>query len=277
MIDLHAHTRASDGQYPAAELVQRAKDAGLEVLGVTDHDTIAGLSDALETGRKLGIEVIPGIELSAYVAGHEAHLLGHFIDPEHEGLRSFARMLQDFREKRTVRMLERLEQIGVHASLEEVVAASGGKNLGRPHIAQVLIAHEYVKDLKEAFDRYIGVGRPGYVERYKLTSREAITLVGEAGGCVTLAHAFASHLGLPEIKQLKEEGIAGLEVAHPDHSAADRARAAALAAELDLVPTAGSDFHGPKIMPARTLGMESMGRRELERLAARASRNRRGK
>lgn len=274
MIDLHAHTRASDGQYPAEELVLRAREAGLSVLGVTDHDTVAGLPAALEAGRRAGLRVVPGIELSSFVRGREAHILGHFIDPDDERLRGFSRLLRAQRERRMARMVEKLRALGVRATFEEVVAESSGKNLGRPHLARVLVKHGYVRDLKEAFERYLSAGKPAFVERYKLTSEEAIELVGRAGGCATLAHAFASRLSREEIVLLKEQGLAGLEVAHPDHSPGERAKAARLAVELDLVPTAGSDFHGELIMPERRLGMATMEERELERLEARATKGR---
>ncbi|MGI5863772.1 MAG: PHP domain-containing protein [Myxococcales bacterium] len=270
MIDLHAHTRASDGQYPADELVLRAREAGITVLGVTDHDTVAGLPSALEAGERAGVRVVPGIELSSFVHGREAHILGHFIDPGDERLRGLSRLLRTQREERMARMVEKVRELGMQATFEEVVAESGGKNLGRPHLARVLVKHGYVRDVKEAFARYIARDKPAYVERYKLTSQEAIEMIGRAGGCATLAHAFASNLSREDIVLLKEQGLVGLEVVHPDHSPDDRAEAGRLAAELDLVPTAGSDFHGELIVPERRLGMATMEERDLERLEARA-------
>jgi predicted metal-dependent phosphoesterase TrpH len=272
MIDLHAHTRASDGQYAPSELVVNAHHAGLRVLAVTDHDTIAGLAEALEAGAAAGLEVVPGIELSAFVHGREAHILGHFVDPEEQQLCRFAEFLREHRVARTRRMVARLAELGVETPFDEVVAMSGGKNLGRPHVARVMIARGYVGSIKEAFDRYIGVGKPAYVERYELGSDEAISLIDRAGGCATLAHAFASGLDRIDVATLKEQGLAGLEVEHPDHDAEARRRAAALAREFDLVPTCGSDYHGELIAPERRLGSTTMPPAEFLRLRKRARR-----
>jgi predicted metal-dependent phosphoesterase TrpH len=272
MIDLHTHTTASDGQHPPAQLVRRAFEAGVRTLAVTDHDTVAGLPEAAQAARELGVELIAGIELSTFVNGSETHLLGHFVDHRCGQLAGLSSMLRVEREKRMRAMVSRLCQLGLPCEMDEVTRVSGGENLGRPHLARVMMERGYVKDVREAFARYIGRDRPAFVERYKLSSQEAIGLIREAGGATTVAHAGASGLTPREIRKLKEQGAAGLEVNHPDHAEELRKELGTLARELDLVPTGGSDFHGELIVPGRRLGMMHMDPRDLERLRARAAR-----
>jgi len=272
MIDLHVHTTASDGQYPPGELLRKAWEAGVRVVGVTDHDTVEGLAEAGEEAARLGARLVPGIELSAFVQGREAHVLGHFIDPGWPRLRELAGFLRRQRETRMVGMLERLDALGIPVSLAEVVAASGGENLGRPHLARVLIERRVVRSVREAFDRFLSVGKPAYVERYRLSTEDAIALIREAGGVATLAHAFSSGVNRAELVLLKGQGLEGLEVAHSCHPPQAVEALRRIAEELDLVPTAGSDYHGERVMPDRFLGVLSMQPEELERLEGRRPR-----
>ncbi len=272
MIDLHTHTRASDGQLTPTELIDQAHAAGVTTLAVTDHDTVAGIDEARQAAARHGMRLIPGIELSAFLGVREAHLLGHFVDPEEPRLRGFSELLRTEREKRMVKMLEKLARQGKKAELSEVVAASGGKNLGRPHLALVMVAHGWVRDVKEAFDYYLAVDASAYVERYKLTTRQAIELIRGAGGTATLAHAKLSKIPLEGVAQLKDEGLSGLEVAHAEHSPGMRAELSKWATQLDLVPTTGSDFHGERVVPGRKLGFTEMSEADLARLEARAGR-----
>lgn len=276
MIDLHAHTTASDGQHTASELFQLAKRAGVTTLAVTDHDTVAALPGAAQAAREAGLELVNGIELSAFVHGRETHILGHFVDPTAHGLSGLSALLRSEREKRMHKMVARLAELGMRCELAEVERIAGTAPLGRPHLAQVMVAHGWASDVRDAFTKHIGVGRPGYVERYKLTSVEAIDLVREAGGAATAAHMVVNKLTRSDLIALKEQGLAGLEVSHPDHADGTRAEVLALANELDLVPTAGSDFHGEAIVPGRRLGMVSMAADDLERLRARAARRSKG-
>ncbi|HEY3446088.1 MAG TPA: PHP domain-containing protein [Myxococcales bacterium] len=276
MIDLHSHTTASDGQHTATELIRKAKEAGIRTLAVTDHDTVAALHEAAQAAREAGVELVCGIELSAFVNGRETHILGHFLDPQDPALRGLSTLLRSEREKRMHKMVARVTELGMRCEFDEVVRVSGGENLGRPHLAQVMVAHGYAKDVRDAFERHIGAGKPGYVQRYKLTSAEAIALIGKAGGTATVAHLAVSKLTRADLDVLKEQGLAGLEVAHPDHPEKTRAEVLALAKELDLVPTAGSDFHGEAIVPGRRLGMVGMAADDLERLRARAGRRNEG-
>ncbi len=263
MIDLHAHTTASDGQFSPGELVYRAAQAGIDTLAVTDHDTVAGIAEAERAAEPLGIRLIAGIELSTFAGEREAHLLGHFIDPEEPAIRGFSRVLRQERAQRMARMVERLGELGLRVELSEVERISSGKNLGRPHLARAMVGRGYVRDVKEAFDHYLAVGAPAYVERYKLSAGDAIALIHGAGGTATLAHPKVSRISEPEIGSLKDQGLDGLEVFHSDQGDRARAELLAIARSLNLVPTSGSDFHGEAIVPGRRLGGAEMGREDL--------------
>jgi predicted metal-dependent phosphoesterase TrpH len=273
MIDLHTHSCFSDGQYSPEELVRRAKRAGLQVLGLTDHDTVAGLDQATKAAREEGLTLVPGIELSAFVQGAEAHILGHFVDPGEPRLRGLSSLLCAEREKRMVKMIEKLARLGLTVPFEEVVAASSGENLARPHLAKVLVWRGYARSIPDAFDRYLANGAPGFVERYKLPAREGIELIRGAGGTATLAHPQVSKLSHAQIAELARDGLAGLEVAHSDHPPEIRSKMRCLARELGLVPTAGSDFHGEEVAPGRRLQKTEMSFEDLNRLRSRARSN----
>jgi hypothetical protein len=273
MIDLHVHTTASDGQYGPEELVRRAFEAGVDTLSITDHDTVAAIAEAEQAAARLGVRLIPGIELSTFLGEREVHVLGHFLDPSEPGLKGFSSLLHEGREERMGRMITRLRALGLLVEMQDVRRVSSGKNLGRPHLARAMIEHGYARDVKDAFDRFLAVGGPGYVERFKLTSADAIALIRRAGGAATVAHPHMSGLTREELVSLRREGLAGIEVDHSDQSAEVREELAALARALDLVPTAGSDFHGEIVAPGRRLGTTTMERTDLARLEARAERS----
>lgn len=269
MIDLHSHTTASDGENGPLELVHRAREAGVTTLAVTDHDTVVGIAEAEAAGRRLSVRIVPGIELSAFVGAREVHVLGHFIDPRNVRLVEVSALLRVKRRERIVVMVERLAGLGVAVSVERVEALSGGENLGRPHLARALVEAGCAADVADAFRRYLGPGRPAFVERYKLAIEEAIGLVRAAGGTATLAHPGVSKLGEVEVREMRAAGLAGLEVDHSDHRPEQREAWRAVATALDLVPTAGSDYHGETVAPGRRLGTAAMDERDFRRLEAR--------
>lgn len=268
-IDLHSHSTASDGQYGAAQVAERAAGAGVKVWALTDHDSVAGLAAAAESARALGLRFVPGIELSVQLDRREVHLLGHFVDPESAPLRRFEDLLAEKRRVRMGEMVHKLAAIGVPLSPEEIERFSGGKTLGRPHVARALVERGVVATVKEAFDRFLGEGRPAYVGRYRLSAEEAIALVRGAGGTATLAHPGVSKIERPDLERLARSGLAGVEAYHPDHNPSVREKYLRLARALDLVPTAGSDYHGEAVTPDRHLGQITMPLEELERLEAR--------
>jgi hypothetical protein len=271
VIDLHSHTTASDGQHPPAELLALAAAAGVKVLAVTDHDTVAGLAEAAEAARAHGVELVPGIELSAFVLGREAHILGHFLRPDDPDIAAFATRLRGEREQRMEAMVAKMRGLGFPVTMAAVRAVAGSAQLGRPHLARLLVERGWCADVKEAFDRFLGTGRDGWVDRFKLEGADAIRLIRNAGGTATLAHPGASKLERYEIQTLARAGLAGLEVMHADHNPSARQKYLALAREFDLVPTAGSDYHGPDVTPGRRPGDSVMPQEQFERLRARAA------
>ena len=251
-IDLHMHSTASDGAVAPAGVAAAAHAAGLAAIALTDHDTLAGVEEARAAGAALGVRVIAGVELSAVdAAGDETHVLGlHIARPA-----PLQQALEGFRTARRTRALEivdRLNALGVPLTADAVLAEANGAAIGRPHVARALIAGGWVADLREAFDRYLGAGRPAFVEKRRLTMPEAFALIHEAGGLAVYAHPGRD--GTRErVAAFAALGMDGLEVRHPGHSPAETTRLAALARELDLVPSGGSDWHGAAD-GARTIG-----------------------
>lgn len=268
-IDLHSHSTASDGQYPAEQVAERAAAAGLAVWALTDHDSIAQLRAGRAAAEARGLRFVPGIELSVHLDKREVHLLGHFVDPESAELRGFEDLLAEKRRMRMGEMIHKLAALGVALTPEEVEKFSGGKTLARPHVARAMVERGIVGSVKEAFDRFLGEGRPAFVGRHRMPVAEAIALVRGAGGTATIAHPGLNRIERGDVERLKGWGLAGVETYHADHVPSQREKYLKICSELDLVPTAGSDYHGPEVAPGRKLGMVSMSEAELSRLEAR--------
>ena len=245
--DLHTHSTASDGVYAPRELVARAKEAGLAGIALTDHDTLGGLDEAAEAGSELGVEVVPGVELTSYAGKTEVHIVGLFVDAagaDPEALDKVA-SLRGRRRERMLEMIAKLEGIGVHVAPEEVSAlAPDGVSVGRPHLATALVKAGHVADESEAFELYLGNSSPAYVPKTRLTPEEAIRLVGRLGGLAVFAHPGVSRLD-GRLAEFKDVGLGGLEVWHPKHGPSDVERYSRLAETHGLAPSGGSDFHGP--------------------------------
>ncbi len=272
IIDLHTHSTASDGQYAPSEVAARAALAGTVAWALTDHDTVAGLLPAAEAARELRMRFVPGIELSALLDEREVHVLGHFVDPVHPELRRFEDLLADHRRGRTRRIVELLARQGVSVSEEAILACSGGKTIGRPHVARAMVQAGAVSTVKEAFDRYLGEGRPAYVGRFRLLAEKAVEMIRGAGGVATLAHPGVSRVQPRELRRLRDMGFDGVEADHPDHPPEQAGRYREEAEAVDLVCTAGSDYHGEVVAPDRFLGSSRMSTAELDRLEARRPR-----
>ncbi|HZH04253.1 MAG TPA: PHP domain-containing protein [Myxococcaceae bacterium] len=271
MIDLHAHTTASDGQHPPIELMAIAARAGVTHLAVTDHDTVAGLAEADSAAQAHGISLIPGIEVSAYIGRREVHVLGHFVDRDNPELQAYSVRLRSEREARMRRMVEQVQKLGYAITFEEVEKVAAGGQMGRPHLAQVLLERGICSSFQEAFERFLTDGKPGFVDRERLTAADAIALIRQAGGVATVAHPGASRLDRPEITAMREAGLDGIEVHHGDHAPGLREKYLHLARDLNLIPTAGSDFHGETVTPHRKLGSAAMAPQLFAALAARAT------
>lgn len=253
-IDLHVHTTASDGTLTPSQTVQLAKRRQLKAIAITDHDTVDGVKEALEEGKRLSIEVIPGVEISANAKTGSLHLLGYFVETERGILKEKLERLKQARSERNPRIADRLNDLGVHITYEEVVRASGGGQVGRPHFAQVLVNRGYVRSISEAFDRYLAQGAPAYVGKFRFEVKEAMDIVLEAGGVPVLAHPFTMNCAPDELEtrvtELVQDGLKGIEVFYPDHTGEQTVQYQRLADKLGLVKTGGSDFHGALIEKA---------------------------
>ncbi|HEX8909090.1 MAG TPA: PHP domain-containing protein, partial [Anaeromyxobacteraceae bacterium] len=216
-IDLHSHSTASDGQYPAEQVAERAAAAGLAVWALTDHDSIAQLRPARAAAAARGVRFVAGIELSVHLDRREVHLLGHFVDPESVTLRGFEDLLAEKRRVRMGEMIQKLAALGIALSPEEIERFSGGKTLARPHVARALLERGVVGSVKEAFDRFLGEGRPAFVGRHRISVQEAIGLVRGAGGAATIAHPGLNRIERADLERLKGWGLAGVETYHADH------------------------------------------------------------
>ncbi|KGP76919.1 histidinol phosphatase [Desulfosporosinus sp. Tol-M] len=251
--DLHCHTTASDGLLSPAELVQLAAQVGLKGIGITDHDTIQGWQEAEEAGANYHIQILKGIELNTNWDGKEVHILGYELDSSSDYLTDKLRDLRNAREERILKILGRFKDLGIKIAFDEVQQFAQGESIGRPHIAQALIERGYVRDVKEGFDRYIGIGAPAYIPSYKLTPEEGIHLIREAQGVAVLAHPGVLRLeeGIPD---WVKAGLQGIEVRHSQHSPDDEKKYLQIAQEYRLLTTGGSDFHGEACKPGVNLG-----------------------
>ncbi|WP_134686484.1 PHP domain-containing protein [Brevibacillus migulae] len=243
--DLHTHTVASDGTCTPTENVRYAKEAGLAAVAITDHDTVAGIAEAMKAGEDIGMEVVPGVEISTVANGQDIHVLGYFVPYEDTQFDEELSKLRDTRHERNKLLIARLQELGIDISLEKVYARKSGtdKNIGRPHIAEELMELGVVSSMQEAFDKYLGKGAAAYVNPPRISPLEAIKLIKRFGGAAVLAHP-----GLYDDDDLVEEiivyGLDGIEVYHPDNSEEQRKHYLQLASDYGLVVTGGSDFHG---------------------------------
>ena len=274
-IDLHAHTNRSDGTFTPTELVTLAAERGLDVVAVTDHDTTDGVTEAVTAGGSVGVEVVPGIELSAEHLGTSVHVLCYWPDEANTELRAELRRLHDSRLRRGELMVDRLQQLGVPISFDRVREIAGGGSIVRPHVAQAMVEAGVVATEEEAFDRYIGDGGAAHVPKHALDPVDAVELIRRAGGVCVLAHPgmWGDQTSVPDelIERMAAAGMTGLEVDHCDHTPEQRAYYAALADRLALVPTGGSDCHGTRYDPIR-LGSALTTPDRFERLRAAAGR-----
>ncbi|MDQ7857377.1 MAG: PHP domain-containing protein [Armatimonadota bacterium] len=274
-IDLHTHTTASDGVLAPAALVEEARRWGVEVLAVSDHDTTAGLDEALGAGAALGVEVWPAVELSCDVEAGEVHMLGYFVDRTLDWFQALLSRLRDGRSLRARRMVERLAALGVPVEFDRVRQIAGEAAIGRPHVARALVEAGRVRTVAEAFDRFIGRHGPAYVERVKVTPLQAVDVIRAAGGLAVLAHpGWGGQEGM--VPALVAGGLDGIEVYHPDHTP-DQVRAyAALAGRYGLLVTGGTDFHGGGLATRVNVGSQYVPEHVLPPLRAAAARRRPG-
>mgnify|MGYP002858448183 CR=1 FL=1 len=244
-VDLHLHSTASDGTLPPADVVSAAAEAGLHVIALTDHDTVAGVGEGRQSARRVGtIEVIPAIEVSTSLGGSDLHILGYFVDPEHPELQGHVESAAHGRQSRMRRMVERLKEQGVDVPFERVTAEAVGAPMGRPHLARALVAEGIVGSVPLAFDLYIGNDRPAYIPSSLLDTGEALGLIQRAGGVAVWAHP-PRHLVSSLLPGLRESGLGGLEVYRPRWSPDRVLQLEEAARTWGLLVSGGSDWHGP--------------------------------
>ncbi len=251
-VDLHTHSTASDGSRAPGDVVREAKRIGLSAIALTDHDTLDGIAEAMRVGMETGVRVVQGIELSAVEGDVETHILGLHLSNTRD-MEADLVALRAMRLTRAERIVGRLNELGVRLELAAVLEQSAGGAVGRPHVARAMIAEGWAVDFRDAFDRYLGNGRPAYVAKDRLAIGDAIALIHRAGGIAVLAHP--AHAGTRErVESFVRAGIDGVEVRHPSHSSEDMARLLALVEHFGLVPSGGSDWHGAA-EGSRVLGM----------------------
>ncbi|MDD3853230.1 MAG: PHP domain-containing protein [Syntrophomonadaceae bacterium] len=245
LYDLHVHTTASDGIYSPSEVIEQAKEIGLSGLAITDHDTFGGLQEARDYADKYtkDLLVIPGIEMNTELDESEIHILGYFINVNNSDILSRLEEIKQARIERALNMIRRLHTMGMIISFEQVRKLAQGDLIARPHIAQALQDKGYVFSIKEAFEKFIGRGKPAYVPRYKFLPGEAIELIRNAGGISSLAHpGLISNQNL--ILEVIKMGVDGLEVYYPEHNNFQENEYINLSRKFNKVITGGSDFHG---------------------------------
>jgi len=246
-IDLHLHTTHSDGSFSPTEVLRLAHMAGVTALAITDHDIVSGIPEAITAGAELGIEIIPGVEISSRVGNSELHILGYCLRWQDPELNRRMAALRESRHNRNPQIIDRLRALGLEVTYEEVRALAGTDSVGRPHIARLLMDKQYVTSAKDAFDRYLSEGRPAYVARELPTPADAVSWIRAAGGVAVLAHqtwAKVSGEGLNTLlTTLKGDGLGGIEVHYSTHTKRQTTEYLDLAKRLDLLVTGGSDFH----------------------------------
>jgi 3',5'-nucleoside bisphosphate phosphatase len=263
VIDLHAHTTASDGSLTPTELVALAKETGLSALGVTDHDTVDGLAEATAAAREAGLTLVPGVELSVDYPHGQFHLLGYFVDFTHPPLLERLQYLRDYRSRRNEKMVELMQQAGLPITMADLEREAGGDVIGRPHMALAMVRKGIVSSTQEAFDRYLADGRPYHLPKVRLQPPEAIELLHGAGAVTVLAHPKYLKIDDPtmlraELARFKEMGLDGIEVFYSQYTEAETVLYQQLARDLGFVVSGGSDFHGAS-KPTVKLGVVYQG------------------
>ncbi len=240
--DLHTHSNASDGEHTPEELIELARERGVDVLALTDHDTTAGVARALAAADAAGdIELIPGVELSTDIPGYEIHILGYFVDWRNPDFQVMLDKFRDGRVGRAEKIVAKLDALGAPISFARVKEIAGDANIGRPHIARVLLEAGHVATMQEAIDKYLANDKPAYVEHYSLPPQEAVKLILSAGGVPVYAHPRgATHL----VPDLVQAGLLGLECYYAEYDEREQLELVDVAKRYGLIATGGSDFHG---------------------------------
>lgn len=257
MIDLHMHSIYSDGTFTPEELVAEGVRQGLTAMALTDHDTTAGLPRFLAAAKGAGLRALTGVEVSADAPQGTMHVLGYGVRENDAGFERHLKWIRDGRDERNQEILQNLNRLGMRLTYDEVRAFAGADVVARPHFAQAMIARGYVKDKREAFDRFLASGKPAYADRRRLDAAGTLQLIRDAGGLPVLAHPFTLKMTVRDLRHfvgtLKEQGLGGLEVYYSEHKPDQVRDYGKIAKDLGLVATGGSDFHGA-VSPGITMG-----------------------
>ncbi|MDO4733105.1 MAG: PHP domain-containing protein [Bacillota bacterium] len=262
--DTHIHSSASDGAFSPGRLVEMIKEKGLPGLSITDHDTVDGYAEAKKRAAELDVSFIPGIELSTELGERDVHVLGYWVDGEQLMATGRLQRLHQSRRQRIQEIVRKLNQLGMELNAEDIFsAAPAQRSLGRPHVAQAMITAGYVSNIREAFTKWLGRGKPAFVPREKMSPSEALSLIRQCGGVAALAHPGT---GVPDslIPALQQEGLGGIEVFHPEHNRMAEQKYLQIARKMKLAALGGSDFHVPGI---RELGCRVSSISQLEILS----------
>jgi predicted metal-dependent phosphoesterase TrpH len=270
LIDLHTHTTASDGRCSPAELVRRAAAAGVHVLGVTDHDTLAGCDAAAEACIATRLAFVPGIEITAVTSDRDVHVLGYFIDPRSPSLLDFLEEMRRGRVERLRLTVDRLRRLGIRLDADAILQPAvddPARAVGRPWIARALVQDGHVRDVNEAFDRWLARGRPAFVPRSGVRPEEVFARIHAAGGVASLAHP-ALNACDKMISGFATSGLDAIEAYHPEHDGPTTVRYLSLAAQLGLGISGGSDYHGDSAHGSSAPGSVSLPPEHYDRLLA---------
>ena len=243
-VDLHIHTNHSDGFYSPEEVVLKAKENELETISITDHDNLSGINDAIKKGNEIGIEVIPGLEISSDIKDREIHILGYFIQTDSQELERYLNFFRVERLKRANRIVNKLNLLGISLSIDDVMQVAKNSAVGRPHIAQAMLNRGLISSYYEAFNKYIGNGGPAFEKKVHISPQSAFKIISDAGGLSFIAHPGYMEESL--LKELIDEGVDGIEVIHASHSQHQVRFYRGIVNEYFLLECGGSDFHGGK-------------------------------
>lgn len=270
-VDLHMHTNYSDGQHTPEELIVKVKDAGIDVISITDHDTVDGIFEAVEAGKKYGVEVIPGLEISSDIRDREVHILAYFFDPTNKELEEYLRFFRAERIKRAIRIIEKLNALGLSLTLDDVMEIAKNSAVGRPHIAKAMVSKKLVSNYFEAFSKYIGNGCPAYERKVHVSPRSAFKIISDAGGLSFIAHPGP----LPDVIMIEliEAGLDGIEVIHPSHLPHQVNHYRGIVNEYFLLESGGSDFHGGERNDYGNLGKYCIAYSKVEAMRKQIIRN----
>jgi len=273
IIDLHTHTSHSDGALTPRELLEKGKEAGVKLISITDHDSVSGLAEAESCSKEIGIEFVPGIEITSRYGRYQLHFLGFFFDYYDKTFKSRLDYLRSARLSRARRIIAKLNNIKIPLKFESVLERSGVENsIGRPHIANTMVEEGYAETYDEVFNKYLGIGRPAYEANHPFPPEEAIGMISQAGGLSFIAHP--SHYVTEDIvRQFQKFGLDGLEVIHPSHSPEETEWAQRFADENNLLKCGGSDFHGGLKHDDANLGRYSIEEKWFESMQKRLGRS----